>query len=111
VKVRVFGGVAGSKPIETVGRVTFAVAPVVEGKPAYADAIFVTAGDDGSYAVSLAAGKYFLNAIGPDANGENSASRVMFISIPARMTGHPEVSGSPVNLTENALLVHWRPSR
>ena len=67
-KVRVFGGVAGSKPVEKVGRVTFAVAPVVDGKPAYAEAIFVTANDDGSYLVSLAPGQYW---IGPPAKARD----------------------------------------
>jgi len=66
--MRVVGGAAGSKPVEKVGRVTFALAPVVEGKPAYAEAIFVTAGDDGSYAVSLAPGKYW---IGPPARARD----------------------------------------
>jgi len=61
-KVRVLGGVAGSKPVEKVGRVTFAVAPVVEEQPAYAEAVFVTAGEDGSYAISLPPGKYWIGS-------------------------------------------------
>jgi hypothetical protein len=67
-KVRVVGGAAGSKPVEKLGRVTFAVAPVVDGKTIYAEAIFVTANDNGSYVISLAPGKYW---IGPPAKARD----------------------------------------
>jgi len=38
-------------------QLTFAVAPIVGDQPAYRQAVFVTSDDDGSYAVSLPAGK------------------------------------------------------
>jgi hypothetical protein len=63
-KLRVSGGAAGSKPKEKVMSVAFAIAPVAEGKPAYQQAVFVTSNDDGSYAVSLTPGKYW---VGPPA--------------------------------------------
>ena len=63
-KYRISGGAAGSKPKEKVMSVTFAIAPVVEDKPAYQQAVYVTSNDDGSYAVSLPPGKYW---IGPPA--------------------------------------------
>jgi hypothetical protein len=59
---RVSGGAAGSKPKEKVMRVTFAVAPIVDNKPAYERAVFVTSNDDGSYSVSLPAGKYWIGS-------------------------------------------------
>jgi hypothetical protein len=65
---RVTGGAAGSKPSEKVMSVEFAVAPMVEGRPAYPRALFVTSDADGSYAVSLAPGKYW---IGPPSKARN----------------------------------------
>ena len=62
-KVRVGGGRFGNKPKEKVTRVEFAVAPFVEGKPDYHNAISVTSNDDGSYAVSLPAGKYWIGPL------------------------------------------------
>jgi hypothetical protein len=62
-KVRVGGGRFGNKPKDKVMRVEFAVAPFIEVKPAYHSAISVTSNDDGSYAVSLPAGKYWIGPL------------------------------------------------
>ena len=61
-RFRVSGGAAGSKPKEKVMSVAFAIAPVVDDKPAYQQAVFVTSKDDGSYAVSLPPGKYWIGS-------------------------------------------------
>jgi hypothetical protein len=70
-KVRIVGGMAGSKPKEKVTRVKFAVAPVIEGNPAYQMAVSVTSNDDGSYAVALPAGRYWIGPLAKARDPQN----------------------------------------
>jgi len=62
-KVSVGGGAFGNKSKQKVTRVQFAVAPFGGAKPDYDRAISVTSNDDGSYAVSLPAGKYWIGPL------------------------------------------------
>jgi hypothetical protein len=62
--LRTFSGAEGGKTIERKGSLEFAIAPVREDRPVYAEAVFVTSDAKGEFQVMLHPGTYWIGPRG-----------------------------------------------
>ena len=70
--LRIFSGAEGGKTIERSASLEFAIAPVREERPVYAEAVFVTSDEEGEFQITLHPGVYWIGSKGKAEDPVNS---------------------------------------